>query len=46
MIENLILQNVGDKDPKQLVKEILAELYAQLGGDNELLSDVDMGVLL
>lgn len=46
IIENLILQNVGDKDPKQLVKEILNELYRQLGGDDEVLSDVDMGVLL
>lgn len=46
MIDNLILQDVGNKNPKQLVKEILTELYAQLGGDNELLSDVDMGVLL
>lgn len=45
-IENLVLQNVGDKDPKQLVKEILNELYTQLGGDDEVLSDVDMGVLL
>lgn len=46
MIDNLILQDVGNKNPKQLVKEILTELYTQLGGDNELLSDVDMGVLL
>ena len=46
IIENLNLNDVANKDPKQLVAEILKELYAQLGGDDELLGSVDMGVLL
>ena len=46
IIENLNLNDVANKDPKQLVAEILKELYAQFGGDDELLGSVDMGVLL
>lgn len=45
-IENLILNDVGNKDTKQLVADLLKELYKQLGGDDEILGNVDLGVLL
>ena len=46
MIDKLILQDVGNKDPKQLVREIISELATQMGDTDELLSDIGMGVLL
>ncbi len=46
IIENLNLNDVGNKDAKQLISELLKELYAQLGGDDEILGNVDLGVLL
>lgn len=45
-IENIILQNVGEKDPKALVAEILKMLYAELSGADEVLNDGEMGALL
>ena len=45
-IENIILQDVGDKDPKALVAEILQLLYDALSGADEVLSAGEMGALL
>lgn len=45
-IENIILQDVGDKDPKALVAEILQLLYDALSGADDVLSAGEMGVLL
>ena len=46
MIENIILSDVGDKDPKELVAEILKLLYEALSGADEVLSAGEMGALL
>ncbi|MEG1083982.1 MAG: hypothetical protein RSE04_06030 [Hydrogenoanaerobacterium sp.] len=45
-IENIILQDVGNKDPKALVAEILQMLYDALSGADEVLSAGEMGALL
>ena len=45
-IENIILQDVGDKDPKALVAEILQLLYDALSGADEVLSTGELGALL
>lgn len=45
-IENIILQNVGEKDPKALVAEIIKLLYTELSDANEVLSSGEMGALL
>jgi hypothetical protein len=46
MIENIILSDVGDRDPKELVAEILKLLYEALSGADEVLSAGEMGALL
>jgi TP901 family phage tail tape measure protein len=46
IIEKLILENVGEKEPKKLVKEILQLLYEELSGADEVLSLEGMGALL
>lgn len=45
-IEKMILENVGDKDPKQLVAEILQMLYDKLADADDVLSTGEMGALL
>lgn len=45
-IENIILQDVGDKDSKALVAEILQLLYDAMSGADEVLSAGEMGALL
>lgn len=45
-IQNIILKDVGDKDPKALVAEILQLLYDALSGADEVLSTGEMGALL
>lgn len=46
MIENIILSDVGNKNPKELVAEILKLLYEELSGADEVLSAGEMGALL
>ena len=45
-IEKILLEGVGDKDPKELVNEIIAALYERLSGADEVLSDGELGALL
>ncbi len=45
-IENIILSDVGNKNPKELVAEILKLLYEELSGADEVLSAGEMGALL
>lgn len=45
-IENMILHDVGNKDPQQLVSEILQLLYERLADADEILSSGEMGALL
>lgn len=45
-IENIILSDVGNKDPKELVAEILKMLYEALSGADEVLSAGEMEALL
>jgi len=46
IIEKLILENVGEREPKELVKEIIRLLYEELSGADEVLSLEGMGALL
>lgn len=46
IIEKILLEGVGTKDPKELVNEIMAALYERLSGADEVLSDGEMGALL
>ena len=46
VIEKIILNDTGDKDKKQLVKELLEQLMEELKGADEVISSADLGVLL
>ena len=46
VVEKIVLNDTGDKDKKQLVKELLQELIEELQGADEVFSDADLGVLL
>ena len=46
VIEKIILNDTGEKDKKQLIRELLQELIEQLQGADEIFNDSDLGVLL
>lgn len=46
LIDKLELNDVGNKDIKQLVEEIIAALYEKLEGADDILSGADMGGLI
>lgn len=46
LIDKLELHDVGNKDPKTLVEELIELLYDKLSGADDVLSDAEMGALL
>lgn len=46
LIEKIELHDVGNKDPKELIEEILSGLYDKLKGAEDIISDGDLGVVL
>ena len=46
VIERIILNDTGDKDKRQLVKELLEQLIDELAGADEIISNADWGELL
>lgn len=45
-VGNIVLQNVGDRNPKQLANEILEIMYEKLSGANEVMRAGNAGGLL